>query len=115
MHSTKKGRGGSGGKQPDGDIDSQDKPEETCLKLYAVTDERFRSITSATSAGLFFVFFSFFLQEGVIVFPFEFSKRHLVPLHEVVLGKTGRKSRPEPHSNTSFQHEEMASGGRVEL
>lgn len=73
----------------DGDIVCQDKPEETCLKLYAVTDDRFRSITSATSAGLF-------------CFPFEFSKRHQVRLHEAVLEKTGRKSRPEPHSNTSF-------------
>lgn len=95
MHSTKKGKEGGA----DRDVVCQDKPEETCLNLYAVTDERFRSITSATSAGLFC--FSFFCRRRVFFFTFEFSKRHFVPLHEAVLEKTGRKSRPEPHSNTS--------------
>lgn len=42
------------GGQPDRDVVCQEQPEETCLKLYAVTDERFWSSTSATSAGIFF-------------------------------------------------------------
>lgn len=52
-----------------------------------MTDERFRSITSATSAGLSF----FFLQEeGVIVFPFEFSKRQESHMRESGIVKEAR-------------------------
>lgn len=57
-----------GREQPDGDVVCQNKPEETGLKLYAVTDKRFRSITSATSAGLLFFSFSVFARGGCYCF-----------------------------------------------